>query len=1509
MKTFIDDYVKELLHIYDARSNKLIDLAAGSGKGNSLTIFLSQTSSDEALSEYVLNIINNRIGKIGNTLLRGSSTSKTESIINNSNNMLNWCDIFYETNPEDLDSFIVNTYNNLKNKGNNPLFLSVGALKWKIRISSSKDEIKEVISPILIFPIKLIRSTNVNPVYIEFIKDDIYFNPCLSARLSDELNEEIVKNIPHPNGISDLNKAVDLEKLGNGKEYFEKLCNYIQSLKQGEDTVFDLDKDMVAISTYNHDEISTYYDIKRNEQEILVHPLVNAIFNKTERKEASREIGVQKCVLESDSTQNAIISKISAGDSLIIKGPPGTGKTQTIANAISTLLYQNKSVLVSSKKLAALSEIYAKVPDKLRRFLLLLDSESEAETIKINPSEIKRDLNSTLAYKKKYLSNPNDEIDRNTLEKNRVNYFKNIRAYYGLLFDTNNTLNESTYSLIDRYLKYEDIDDIVLFDGLTHETTRGEYHKTMLSVESIEKLYDAITYNRKHKAYLYPYFNLSKENEEDIYKLLSSYAKSEKDNYLKIKEFAISSTLKVSNQKIHYFNELISKRLDLLFMNSVLDNPKIDDSITNLKSSLSDYYSLDLNEEYKDLYDRENKNYIDNYLKIETLELDDKLTINELNKIHSNLYLIDEFNDNNLSKEDTDYLYKLFSEYEKLKDDKDKALYLSRNCYKKDLTNDDLILISKECKNLSKYLSSEKDKPSIFDFKAKKAFNALKNYSFLSDVNFKEIVEASSKVSEYFNIESMISVVLSRINRLIHKEITMDDCDALVYIAIKAKESNKSIKNYALMIEKNYKEFVTLYKTLNSNENYTVKEVKHIYQVLSTMSKVDYYVSTLMSGYKDILPSAKLLISLYELKLTNPSLSREELCEKVNSFSESPIKNVINSLSNNTKETLNSYHKLNNINYHASNRLFVKFSDIEIIIEESLDRITLTTYKSYRDIVDASTILKDLIFKFEELDKPHASIKDIFDKSLTKKFIDLRLDNLVNDKYGFSQTIREDLKQIYRIEGEIRELNTKIIESQLLSSINDKDQDFDFLMKENDNYPLRILFKKHADGIKKLKKCLIMSPATVSILLRERDYFNYDVAIIDEASQLEPQFIIPIIFRAKQVVIVGDEWQMPPIDHFKTKFVKEISDYDNILKVENSVMDLALRNEAFESYYLESHYRSKTESLIKFSQERFYDRMKTFPAAIPKTPDLGFEDVYINGATSDGGINHLEAVEVVNAIKKHFDKFFTEVNNKYVLTESIGIISFGESQNTYIQKLVETDRDLSNKINQAIKNRGEDQTPDKVIFFRAIEDSQGQEASTVILSLTYGVDKNGKVVNRFGELNRDALGDCIFNVAVTRAQKKFIVVHSITWDKITNPRVDYLKNYLKIVEEFSKDGKGQFVSDGNVGYFYKKVATYIESLGIDKERIVFNYGVTNGSVRIPIAILNKDLTEAIQGLWLESFIKPDRFVDYNIRYYNILEKLCGWKLYKISILDWYLNESSEKNKLSKLINDILSEEK
>src|SRR5690606_1127152 len=68
-------------------------------------------------------------------------------------------------------------------------------------------------------------------------------------------------------------------------------------------------------------------------------------------------------VLPADSSQLAAIMAVAKGIDLIIEGPPGTGKSQTIANIIAQCLADGRTVLFVSEKRAALDVVYRRLKD------------------------------------------------------------------------------------------------------------------------------------------------------------------------------------------------------------------------------------------------------------------------------------------------------------------------------------------------------------------------------------------------------------------------------------------------------------------------------------------------------------------------------------------------------------------------------------------------------------------------------------------------------------------------------------------------------------------------------------------------------------------------------------------------------------------------------------------------------------------------------------------------------------------------------------------------------------------------------------------------------------------------------------------------------------------------------------------------------------------------------------------------------------------------------------------
>ena len=134
--------------------------------------------------------------------------------------------------------------------------------------------------------------------------------------------------------------------------------------------------------------------------------------------------------------------------------------------------------------------------------------------------------------------------------------------------------------------------------------------------------------------------------------------------------------------------------------------------------------------------------------------------------------------------------------------------------------------------------------------------------------------------------------------------------------------------------------------------------------------------------------------------------------------------------------------------------------------------------------------------------------------------------------------------------------------------------------------PLRRLLDQASDVLFAIKPCWAMSPLMVSQVLPAARLF--DVVIFDEASQIVPADAIPAIMRGHQIVVAGDDRQLPP-----TNFFRQVGDADD----DESPTDdesLVSFGAGFESVLdalrpllptapLAWHYRSRDERLVAFS--------------------------------------------------------------------------------------------------------------------------------------------------------------------------------------------------------------------------------------------------------------------------------------------------------------------------------------
>ena len=165
-------------------------------------------------------------------------------------------------------------------------------------------------------------------------------------------------------------------------------------------------------------------------------------------------------------------------------------------------------------------------------------------------------------------------------------------------------------------------------------------------------------------------------------------------------------------------------------------------------------------------------------------------------------------------------------------------------------------------------------------------------------------------------------------------------------------------------------------------------------------------------------------------------------------------------------------------------------------------------------------------------------------------------------------------------------------------------------------------------AITTLSPCLLMSPLSVAQYLSP-EVANFDIVIFDEASQIPVWDAVGAIARAKQVVMVGDPRQLPPTSFFdRAETDSEDTDVEADLE---SILDECI-GANLPTLNLSWHYRSQHESLIAFSNHRYYEgRLVTFPSPYIEDKAVSFHHVS-NGTYEKGGArtNKAEAKALVD---------------------------------------------------------------------------------------------------------------------------------------------------------------------------------------------------------------------------------------------------------------------------------------
>lgn len=358
--------------------------------------------------------------------------------------------------PKELEAILYKldkSYNSfLKEKGVNNLYISFFNLEWyDSDASKGKNN-----SPILLLPVKLKRDGNkLTPTYtINWTGEDIFINKALEVKLYNDFK------IIMPEFTEDDTPYSYCLKF---KGIFEKYPNWKT-------------KYTMYLSIFNSNNIAIYNDLNQNEwlkqkQSLLNNQLIKKIFNPNliidksivedfkihEIEDLEKKYPI---ILNADSTQYKAIVKAAKGESFVIEGPPGTGKSQTITNIIANLLSQNKKVLFLAEKQAALSVVKTKMEENGLGSLCL-------------------ELHSDKTNKKTMLANIEERKKEHELYKNQKNKV-NSKDYnaFNLLFKSMQFLNS-----------YQQEISIERIHGLTAQELTSKY---VLSYHKIKDIRNSI---------------------------------------------------------------------------------------------------------------------------------------------------------------------------------------------------------------------------------------------------------------------------------------------------------------------------------------------------------------------------------------------------------------------------------------------------------------------------------------------------------------------------------------------------------------------------------------------------------------------------------------------------------------------------------------------------------------------------------------------------------------------------------------------------------------------------------------------------------------------------------------------------------------------------------------------------------------------------------------------------------------------------------------------------------
>lgn len=1464
-------------------------------------------------------------------------------------------------------------------RGLDVVYIVLGYLKWTLPNAEKQDEFK---SPILLVPVTLTKQKSVSGETYSIIKlSDALLNPSLEHKFVAEAKLDLssIKEIINTNNINVemLFQTIANLKPKNMQWSVLREASFGIYPFQGIELYHDLDTQRTDFSNFS---IVSELMVGKNSEP----GTVSSEFSEEDVDSSTGQYLVPNIVLDADSSQFISLMKIANNENVALEGPPGSGKSQTIVNAIANAIYSGKKVLFVAQKMTALEVVLSRLQFlSLHQFVLPLMGghgsterfyEAAAERLTLQSSLSSKDLENLKTQYEANRDKLSDYID--ILTRSVTGTGMSVHQVLGIAIANSRIIKSLPLELRsirvypDKLIKDygpSDIDamasqaadwsarlanskiatsspwndasaetlDIDLVNRALVDAGRAsieiETSLSKLDTSSKSLLRDFLNTPLKvmenqiqelsHDKDLFLAHELSMEMGKDaVAQTLKDLVETNEETS------ALQSQLGLSAEKLRLVG---ASKNELVQLKSFIAEFKIQKITSGTIAAIKD-----------DLLSRKTTFQKLLAIKSEVInQISSELTIQQI------LAYAPLLKDQNLFLFLKAYLREMGINGSRNEARKTKQLLRNRTqifstgelpssleitSLQTTIHNGGLFsFLSKEFKSATqeacRMLVTIDSKPAILD-KLDEAQAFIKEWTGLEIINYVKLSDAalSDRLSYLLTLLDELESINSRSGLNLFSALqllTFEKLGDLIGILKQADATTltwNEIGSEASLIESQISKIANTLNGLNEAEKLFVGLGHGSPEKLKVFTANSDNISDLFSRRSEIIETlhADFEDNGFTRKILEAHKSYTELSESsIQIMFTTEGRQALAVVENLLPAYLMSQKSFASL-MHAKNKNIVAASIFtnkvqEILDQHRSDQTGLSNLIARRAIFSEAQKagLENLVSKMEE-----AEVSEDF-QDTAKAALAASLQDQIQHEFG-SRLMQFDgtslsaaRKRIQRLDHKIIEISRQEVANSAIersnppcgNSFGRKSEYTDLALLTHElqkrrRTPPRKILKRAQSALMELFPCWMMVPSAVAQHLPKRT--DFDLVIIDEASQMTPENSISALMRAKNAFIAGDTNQLPPTNFFKGLSVDEEEDED-VTTTEESILELA--NVQFHpKHRLLWHYRSKHEDLIAFSNHYVYDsELVIFPSPNPTVKGLGISLIEVNG-TFQRGVNPAEAQVMLDAIVQFM---------KDTPKRSLGVAVMNQSQMEQLEALVLREADTNKVVSKYLDHWTNASQGLEKFFVKNLENVQGDERDVIFVGTVYGRDAQGKFYQRFGPINGPA-GKRRLNVLFSRAKEQIVTFSSIPLEEFnpspTNEGATLLRRWL----EFSATKRLGEVAHNHdrAGHtdspFEDHVIEVVKSLGFEA---VPQVGVSSYFIDIGVKHISYPLGY-ICGIECDgaTYHSSKSARDRDRLREEVLNRL-GWDLYRIWSTDWFRDPLACRDVLKAYLAERLNE--